>query len=98
MYTLRTVMPDGTQINEALGAAYTVIGKQENYERFIETYKHQTGEDFPNKYVGLWADNPAAHCIAFIYSQGARSIHTIDDRHKSYIMTEGGKTFDRLYN
>lgn len=86
MYTLRSIAIDGRIRNISLGFSYDIIDKKMSPANFEDLAKRQKSED------SLFNEE---HCSGFIVSAGGDEYPYFDDK-KYYIMTDSGKTLERL--
>lgn len=90
MYTLRKILSNGSQINEAIGERYVVIiegGKgQERFNQELKLWK-ETKDSL------ITPDQP--RIFGFITTEKSKIIPLYVDEY-IYIMTENGNTFSKL--
>lgn len=94
MYTLRTITPDGVQINECIGPDYIFICRDSAYDVFSDTFFNQFGI----KHVAdlcQTATETTTRCHGFIKLKN-EDIVTLWKSNKYYIMSDSGKTFSNL--
>lgn len=94
MYTLRSIDDNQGVSNHSLGDFYSKVDRLNNPERFSELFKNVFNEksDYEKKSVPSTTDEIVT---AFIISNNDYII-PIYSSHSNYIMTESGKTFERI--
>jgi len=94
MYTLRRILEDDAVINFGLGSSYTVIRKgSERFEEISKDYWGKIYKDVKDSKLNLRVaerDNEA-----FIVAEDGTN-HFILPWQRNYVMTDSGKTFERL--
>lgn len=84
MYTLRQITPDGIHRNQCLGSHYSVIYRQWHGEKFTEL-------------LGKTDTHPDQHKVfAIVLFQNGSDEYPLYSGFHYYIMTESGKTFERI--
>lgn len=93
MYTLRIVHEDGTQVNLSLGDVYKVVCRHTSYDYFCELFEKL----FQRNHIAdldTESDLDTINCKIII--ETSDDLIAVYKFNENYIMTEGGKTFDRL--
>ena len=97
MFILRTLIKkriDGKEelsvFNQSLGDEYEFICRSANYTRFIEYFELVYGEKHSAD------ENNHPEVTGFIVSQND-DIFTLKNTESYYVMTESGKTFEKIY-
>lgn len=83
MFVLRQIHPSGCQRNTFLGSSYKVISKNDGIAEFTKLSKE------------FWNEEDPVSTYAFIITDTGVTIPLYMEE-STYIMTEGGKTFDNL--
>ena len=93
MYTLRTINEgkEGAVFNQALGTCYTEVNRFEHPERFGELFE----KVFNKRHLVDTDDKDVHNTIGFIISADDNII-PINQEFANYIMTESGRTFERV--
>lgn len=94
MYTLRHVYKDGTQTNSLIGNEYTLVMRFESHNEFNNIFKEFYGH-FHVADGDETSNNTSMDCIGFLVT--SKETIPINKSTDSYIMTEGGKTFQRIW-
>lgn len=95
MYTLRKVNALGVCMNISLGDSYTQIQRFEAYEEFCKTFKSYFGKDHVAD-LDDTSDADTKNCLQFIVGKDGAFVVPIMNTQTCFIMTESGKTFERL--
>jgi len=80
MYTLRTIEQDGQMSNQSLGENYSVT-----YKATCKDYEKVANGAITNK-----------RTYAIIVGNNGKVVFPLFDNRKYFVMTERGKTFERL--
>lgn len=94
MFTLRRITGDGVQINTELGSKYNYIDRFASKEAFERIYRKAYGDNVETPKYNPDSENDEERIFAFIENESL--IQPLWCNQKSYIMTDGGKTFSRL--
>lgn len=86
MYTLRTVREDGLTTNLYIGRVYSFVCGFNSYEYFSEIFNREFGKPY--------SEENSENCIGFIQALDFSVPVYIGET--SYIMSESGKTFEKL--
>ncbi|MAX51532.1 MAG: hypothetical protein CMH22_06090 [Methylophaga sp.] len=94
MYTLRKITTDNLESNTSLGNSYNVIHREVSYDEFKLHYEAH----FNANHVADLDENATKftkNCLAFISTEEGKLIPIYKNQY-NYIMTESGKTFDKI--
>lgn len=96
MYTLRTINDgkNGAVLNQKLGDCYTEVNRFEHPERFRELFKKVFNKNHVAD-LDSTSDTDTQQTIGFIISANYNII-PINQGLANYIMTESGRTFERV--
>ena len=96
MYTLRTINDgqDGEVTNQALGQTYKTVGRLDHPKKFRVLFnqvfnKNHVADADPS------SDSDTAQTIGFVITEKGSPI-PINQGEINYIMTESGRTFERI--
>ena len=93
MYTLRKINPEGVAVNISLGNVYATYCRFQSYNQFSHYYKELFGSD----HVADLDENSnefSKNCKMIVKSLD--SLHPIYATDENYIMSDNGKTFEKL--
>lgn len=90
MYTLRTVPPNGANENQLIGDNYSFTHRSQHPEAFKEMFRDVFTE------VEAKSQPRTKLVYGFVLSKGVA--HPLYNDNIYYIMSESGKTFDKLRN
>jgi hypothetical protein len=93
MFYLRRITSRGTVINQTLGDGYTMVSRFPNGEEFNQLFKAYFNRDHVAD-LDETADFDTKNVIAFVSTSFAT--YPIYQTEQVYIMTDSGKTFERL--
>lgn len=83
MFILREITTSKVEINTCLDIEYVLVLKEKNKEEFKERTK-------------LWSDDDVKDVYGLICFDDGESLMPLKTESTYYIMTESGKTFERL--
>ena len=93
MFILRRISGEGIQMNQVIGDGYTFISRDCNHEEFEKTFELV----FCRKHVAdldETSDEDTKNCYAFVCNGSL--IQPLYKNQKNFIMTDGGRTFEKL--
>lgn len=93
MYTLRTITPDNVVTNISLGKVYSTNCRFTSRESFENFYKELFGE-YHVADLDETSTESSRNCKMIIKTLDG--LYPIYNTNESYIMTEGGQTFEKL--
>ena len=82
MFVLRKITGEGFEMNFALGDSYNLIEREKTPKEFFKVGADVFGDIIPGYVYGFVTCD--------------KTTHVLSTKQKSFIMTEGGKTFTQL--
>jgi hypothetical protein len=95
MYTLRRVTSTGVAMNHSLGNEYTFIGRAYSYEEFKRTFKEYFDKDHVAD-LDKKSDKETKNVFGFVAGRGGSYIQPLYSNQTNFIVTENGRTLERL--
>lgn len=95
MFSLRRFSGEGIESNNALGDSYIYIDREQNPERFRNTFKAHFEKDHVAD-LDDKSDDDTKNVYAFIYADLNGYLQPLYKKQRAYIVTDSGTTYSNV--